>query len=144
VGTPQIATGAVGNAALANGWVSEGKIANGAVSRAKLTADAQLPAVVVRRSAVVDVPGGSGAIGTATASCQPGERATGGGVLPVSGPTSLVLAVGDGPVPDGDGNVPAGWQGFVRNGDMGTAQMVAYAICAPRRLRRLAGRAPGV
>jgi hypothetical protein len=110
--------------------VSEGKIANGAVSRAKLTADAQLPAVVVRRSAVVDVPGGSGAIGTATASCQPGERATGGGVLPVSGPTSLVLAVGDGPVPGGDGNVPAGWQGFVRNGDMGTAQMVAYAICA--------------
>jgi trimeric autotransporter adhesin len=79
IGTPQIAAGAVGNAALANGAVSEGKMANGAVTRAKLAADAQLPALAVRRSAPVDVPNGT--VGSATASCQPGERATGGGAL---------------------------------------------------------------
>jgi hypothetical protein len=128
VGTPQIAAGAVANAAIANGAVTEGRIANGAVSRAKLTADAQLPAVVVRRSAPVGVPNGT--IGTATASCQPGERATGGGALPASAPTALTFALGDGPVPSGDGDVPTGWVGYLLNNDMGTAQLVAYAVCA--------------
>ena len=69
VGTPQLAAGAVGNAALANGSISEAKIANGAVSRSKLASDAQIPALVVRRSAPVDVP--NGMVVTATASCRP-------------------------------------------------------------------------
>lgn len=129
VGSQQLATGAVGAAALANGSVGEGKIANGAVSRAKLTADAQLPSVVVRRSAAVDVPNGT--VGTATASCQPGERATGGGALPASAPVNgLVAVLGDGPVPNGDGDVPTGWQAYMVNGDMGTPQLIAYAVCA--------------
>lgn len=128
VGTPQIAAGAVVNATIANGAVSEGKIANGAVSRAKLTADAQLPAVVVRRSAAVGVPNGT--VGSATATCQPGERATGGGALPASAPTALTFVIGGGPVPSGDGDVPTGWVGYLVNNDMGTAQLTAYAVCA--------------
>ncbi len=130
IGTPQIAAGAVVNAAIANGAVSEGKIANGAVSRAKLTADALLPSLVVRRSAPVVVPNGT--VGTATATCQPGERATGGGALPVTPPTQEILPLGGAPLPNGDGDVPTAWQGFVINSSMSATpvQMVAFAICA--------------
>lgn len=128
IGTPQIAAGAVANSSLANGSVSDGKIVNGAVSRAKLAADAQLPVLAVRRSAPVDVPNGT--VGTATATCQPGERATGGGALPASPPTAITFVLGGAPVPSGDGDVPTAWVAYLLNNDMGTAQLVAYAICA--------------
>ena len=56
-------------------------------------------------------------------------------------PASLLRVMGDGPVPSEDGAVPTGWQGFVFDGDMGTPQVIAYAICA-RAPGEAAGRAP--
>ncbi len=73
---------------------------------------------------------GLSTLGAATASCQPGERATGGGALPLAPPSAEVVPAGGAPVPNGEGDVPTGWQGFVFNGSMGAVQMVAYAICA--------------
>ncbi|MGD9571552.1 MAG: hypothetical protein AB7V62_06715 [Thermoleophilia bacterium] len=128
VGSPQIADGAVGNPELAVGAVTDVKIAPGTISRARLAADAQVPLTTVRRSAVVGV--GTGTIGTATASCLPGERATGGGSAPAAPTSGVLYPVGGYPVPNGDGDVPTAWTGFVVNNSGAPQSMVAFVVCA--------------
>lgn len=128
----EIADGAVATADLPAGAVTEPKIAAGSVTRGKLTADAQVPITVVRRSAVIQVP--IGTVGTATAACAPGERLTGGGAAPDGvAPSAVFYPAGGIPLPNGDGETPTQWQGFLVNEPTsGSAVgMVAFAICAP-------------
>ena len=113
----------LGTEGIADGAVTAAKLAEGAVN------------VVMREGATVSIDQGS--FGSATASCKPGERATGGGVFnessvyfmsvtssyPTPNPTS--------PPPTGDGKVPTGWRVWVANNTPTPAPQPinAYVIC---------------
>ncbi len=129
VRAPDIGPAAVGSAQLAPGAVTEGAIAPGAVTRGRIAPEAQVPLTTVRRSAVVVAAPGT--VGTAIAACAPGERLTGGGAGPAdTSPTPELHGAGGIPVPNGDGDVPSQWQGFVLNAGVAPQAIVAYAICA--------------
>jgi hypothetical protein len=89
--------------------------------------------VVVRAGAPVNIlAGGQQSV---TVSCQPGERAVGGGVGPPLGTTSdLARIIYSLPLSSGgnanDGDVPDGWNGRVFNGHVDTRTFVARVICA--------------
>jgi hypothetical protein len=75
--------------------------------------------------------------GTATASCLPGERATGGGVynesnvLVVQITSSYPLPNPTSPPATGNGQVPTGWRIWARNDSATTNYTVnAYVLCA--------------
>jgi hypothetical protein len=82
---------------------------------------------------------------TGTANCSPGEKATGGGVIPAA-PNSNVYfpsVVASYPLPNpstntttpGNGITPTGWQVWVADNDQKigpapTITMIPYVICA--------------
>jgi hypothetical protein len=90
--------------------------------------------VVMRQGADAVIPASS--FGVATASCQSGERATGGGVYneanvsalhvtssyPTPNPTS--------PPATGNGQVPTGWRVWLANSIATPYTVQAYVICA--------------
>jgi hypothetical protein len=91
--------------------------------------------VVMRQGAAVVVSAGSFA--KAEASCNAGERATGGGLynedqvflprITSSYPTPNSTS----PPPTGDGQVPTGWRVWVSNmGNTSSITVYAYVICA--------------
>jgi hypothetical protein len=86
--------------------------------------------VVVRTGAVTVLPENSNT--TATASCQPGERATGGGWFMPPGTSSIETHVRDfGPTPET--GTPTGWQALVLNqaGGQTTNQNIQiFVVCA--------------
>lgn len=127
VGGVQIADGSVLGVELGAGAVTEAKIANATVSRAKLTADALLPQVAVRRSALVNIPANS--VGTVTATCATGERLSGGGATPSSGPVVDEVVISGLPSPNNDGDVPVAWVATVDNNTAAAQPVVAFAIC---------------
>lgn len=65
------------------------------------------------------------------ASCQPGEVATGGGVLTVGNAGGIPAMKASRPEPDTAGATPTGWRVTVANiADTGTITATAYVVCA--------------
>jgi hypothetical protein len=85
--------------------------------------------VVVRTAEVTVENGKNGAV---TASCEPGERATGGGVETGAGNFKNVWSPipGGKPVPAEAGVTPTGWRGFWFNESGVTDTFHVYAVCA--------------
>jgi hypothetical protein len=85
--------------------------------------------VVVRTAEVTVEDGKSGAV---TAACEPGERATGGGVETGTGSFKNVSSPipGGKPVPAEAGVTPTGWRGFWLNESGVTDTFHVYAVCA--------------
>jgi hypothetical protein len=134
----QIATGAVTSTEVKNGSLKAGDF--GSASRAKLKGpkgdkgDAGATNVVMRQGATVAVAGTNFA--SATADCQSGERATGGGVYNESN-VSVLAVTSSYPTPNptsppatGNGKVPTGWRVWVRNNGATPYEVNAYVICA--------------
>ena len=82
--------------------------------------------VVVRQGAVASVA--NGATGSVTASCNPGERATGGGNS-ISGLAGWQV-IESFPTPGTTGSTPTGWRVDALNGTGATNNLVAIVICA--------------
>jgi hypothetical protein len=134
----QIATGAVTSAEVKNGSLKSGDF--NSASRAKLKGPkgdkgaAGATNVVMRQGATVSV--GVGAFGSATADCQSGERATGGGVYNEAN-VSVIAISSSYPTPNptsrpptGNGKVPTGWRVWVKNNGTSPYDVEAYVICA--------------
>jgi hypothetical protein len=90
--------------------------------------------VVMRQGATVSV--GIGAFASATANCNSGERATGGGVYNEAN-VSLIAISSSYPTPNptsrpptGNGQVPTGWRVWVKNNGASAYDVEAYVICA--------------
>jgi hypothetical protein len=93
--------------------------------------------VVVRQGTVIVVPGSGPIIRDGSASCQAGERATGGGARIVDEPGSPtayynIVLLASHPTPDVNGAVPSGWFVRARNNNGGSLNgiMTAYVVCA--------------
>jgi hypothetical protein len=89
--------------------------------------------VVVRLGTPVNIPTASQQ--SVTVSCQPGERAVGGGVGPPLGTTSDLARIiytvpTSGGSNAGDGDVSDGWNARVFNGHPDTRTFVARVVCA--------------
>lgn len=136
VGTKQLKKNAVSTKKIKDDAVTAAKLANNAVTQAKLAngaASGDLN-IVMRHGPSVGVPPSNPT--TAEASCQPGERATGGGVfnkgvqleqIVSSYPTPNPTPPSD---PTGDGASPTGWRVVVTNLDSPyTYPVFAYVIC---------------
>jgi hypothetical protein len=90
--------------------------------------------VVMRQGATVTVT--AGAFSAAAASCNAGERATGGGVYNEAN-VSVIAVTSSYPTPNpasrpptGNGQVPTGWRVWVKNNGTDPYQVEAYVICA--------------
>ncbi|MGB2852189.1 MAG: hypothetical protein WBC01_11035 [Solirubrobacterales bacterium] len=113
----------LGTEDIADGAVTSGKLADGAVN------------VVMRQGATVLIAKES--FGSATASCKPGERATGGGVYNESSVFSMSVTSSY-PTPNpttppatGNGKAPTGWRVWVANRtpSLDPQPVSAYVIC---------------
>ena len=88
------------------------------------------PTSVVVRAAEVTVENGKS--GAATATCEPGERATGGGVETGAGSFANVSSPipGGKPEPAEPGVTPTSWRGVWLNQSGGTDTFHVYVVCA--------------
>jgi hypothetical protein len=121
VTTKKIKDAAVTSTKIANGAITPGKLAKGAVG------------LVMRQGPDTTVP--ANGFAKAEISCNPGERATGGGVYnesnvssdfvtssyPTPNPTSRP--------PTGNGQTPTGWRVWIRDTSGGPQTVNAYVIC---------------
>ena len=82
---------------------------------------------VVRRGTAVNVTAGAG--GQATAQCNPGERATGGG-NDGGGNASVWKVATSTPTPNTNGATPTGWRVDAQNMSGASYFLGAYVICA--------------
>jgi len=151
VGTTQLRKGAVNTKKIAKSAVTSAKVKNGSLQSidfapGQLAAGRQGPKgdkgdpgtngvngvngatnVVVRRGTPVNVTAGAG--GNATAQCNPGERATGGGHA--GGGTADVWKVAASyPTPSTTGATPTGWSVDAQNTTGAAYFLGAYVICA--------------
>jgi hypothetical protein len=83
--------------------------------------------VVVRQGLLISVP--AGGVGLATAQCNPGERATGGGNS-ISGSASTWKVGESFPTPGTAGATPTGWRVDAQNTSGGAQNLVAIVICS--------------
>lgn len=138
VGREQLRNGAVGNLHVRDGAITSGKLKSGAVTsakvrdgslRAKDLAAGVLPAApttTVRQvSGELVAPGGVGAV---SASCEKGERATGGGGGFAGPPTTNDKVVDTLPV--GGEQPVVRWRVSLFNGGQQPRTPVAYVLCA--------------
>jgi hypothetical protein len=128
----------VGQAALRNGAVGSSQLKRNAVDASKvrdhtLTAKdlkaGVLPAAgtsVVRKQS--GEPVAAGAVGAVSASCQAGERATGGGGGFAGPPTTNDKVTET--IPVGDEPLPVRWRISLFNGGASPRTPVAYVLCA--------------
>lgn len=132
IGSKQLKKGAVSTKKIKDDAVTAAKIANNAVTGAKLASGAV--GVVMRQGPPVTITDSAGRL---DANCQPGERATGGGVFNETQVGSLVLTSSY-PLPNptsppstGDGKTPTGWRVWMKNNTPGTPPLTvnAYVIC---------------
>jgi hypothetical protein len=136
VGQKQLRNGAVGNLALRDGAVTQGKlhadavtsraIRNGAVKAADL-AQGVLPAATSSVHQVSGDPIAPGAVGAASAACDPGERATGGGGG-FAGPAVTNDKMVDS-IPVGAERPLIRWRVSLFNGGTAPRTPVAYVLC---------------
>jgi hypothetical protein len=86
--------------------------------------------VVIRDSAGVDVADGDD--GFDSVACDPGEKATGGGVFATDG-TNIIntdTAVNESDATVDSNDHPTGWEGGIHNASGGSVTLVVEAICA--------------
>jgi hypothetical protein len=136
VGQKQLRNGSVGNLQLRDKAVTAGKlhkdavtgnaIQNGAVKSADL-AKGILPAAASSAHQVSGDPIAPGAVGAATASCDPGQRATGGGGG-FAGPAVTNDKMVDS-IPVGDERPIVRWRVSLFNGGTQPRTPVAYVLC---------------
>ena len=131
VGTKQLKKNAVSTLKIKNDAVTAAKIANNAVTGAKIANGAV--GVVMRQGPDTTVSANNFA--KAEVSCNPGERATGGGVFNESN-VSSVFVTSSYPTPNpttrpptGNGQTPTGWRVWVRDTSGGQQIVNAYVIC---------------
>jgi hypothetical protein len=131
----QIAAGAVTSSEVKNGSLKSGDFNSASLAKLKgPKGDPGATNVVMRQGATVSV--GAGAFNSATAACQSGERATGGGVYNESNVSIIAVSSSyptpnpGSPPPTGDGKVPTGWRVWVKNNGAGPYDVNAYVICA--------------
>ena len=128
VGRAQIRNGAVGLATIRSNSVDTTKVIDGSL-RAKDLAKGVLPAAgtsTVRQQSGDAIAAGS--VGAVSATCMPGERATGGGGGFAGPPTPNDNVVDS--IPVGDGPVPLKWRISLFNGGTSARAPVAYVLCA--------------
>src|SRR3954447_6942638 len=136
VGQKQLRNGAVGNLQIRDGAVTKGKlhagavtspaIRNGSVTSADL-AKGILPAAASSVHQASGDPIAPGAVGAASATCDPGQRATGGGGG-FAGPAVTNDKMG-GSIPLGDERPMIGWRVSLFNGGTQPRTPVAYVLC---------------
>jgi hypothetical protein len=73
---------------------------------------------------------GNGSVGEATANCNAGERATGGGPQLWNGADTGNDYLDSMPVPSGTGETPTGWRVVWDNQSGGSDTIHVYAVCA--------------
>jgi hypothetical protein len=126
VGQKQLRNGAVGNLAIRDRAITSGKIRNGEVKAADL-AKGILPAAASTVHQVSGEPIAPGAVGAASASCDPGQRATGGGGG-FAGPAVTNDKMVDS-IPVGDERPVIRWRVSLFNGGTAPRTPVAYVLC---------------
>jgi hypothetical protein len=136
VGQKQLRNGAVGNLQIRDGAVTKGKlhqdavtssaIRNGEVKAADL-AKGVLPAAASTVHQVSGDPVAPGAVGAASASCDAGQRATGGGGG-FAGPAVTNDKMVDS-IPVGDERPVIRWRVTLFNGGTQPRTPVAYVLC---------------
>jgi hypothetical protein len=136
VGQKQLRNGAVGNLQVRDGAITAGKlhkdavtsnaIRNGSVKSADL-AQGILPAATSSVHEVSGDPIAPGAVGAASAACDPGQRATGGGGG-FAGPAVTNDKMVDS-IPVGDERPTIRWRVSLFNGGTQPRTPVAYVLC---------------
>lgn len=136
VGQKQLRNGAVGNLQLRDRSITAGKlhrdavtsnaIRNGAVKSADL-AKGILPAATSTVHQVSGDPVAPGAVGSASAACDPGQRATGGGGG-FAGPAVTNDKMVDS-IPVGNETPAIRWRVTLFNGGTQPRTPVAYVLC---------------
>jgi hypothetical protein len=140
VKAPEIAKNAVRKAEIRASAVATGEVIDGSLRKVDF-AGGQLPAGPPGQSGATNVVMRSGdqasaspdASNESTASCNPGERATGGGFAWTGGSTADFRVIESQPLLSG--GVPTAWQVTVSNADanndnMGSVTFVPRVICA--------------
>jgi hypothetical protein len=126
VGQKQLRNGAVGNLQIRDRAITSGKIRNGEVKAADL-AKGILPAAASTVHQVSGEPIAPGAVGAASAACDPGQRATGGGGG-FAGPAVTNDKMVDS-IPVGDERPVVRWRVSLFNGGTAPRTPVAYVLC---------------
>jgi hypothetical protein len=126
VGQKQLRNGAVGNLAIRDRAITSSKIRNGEVKAADL-AKGILPAAASTVHQVSGEPIAPGAVGAASAACDPGQRATGGGGG-FAGPAVTNDKMVDS-IPVGDERPVVRWRVSLFNGGTAPRTPVAYVLC---------------
>jgi hypothetical protein len=126
VGQKQLRNGSVGNLQLRDQSITSGKIRNGEVKSADL-AKGILPAAASTVHQVSGEPIAPGAVGAASAACDPGQRATGGGGG-FAGPAVTNDKMVDS-IPVGEERPVVRWRVSLFNGGTAPRTPVAYVLC---------------
>lgn len=136
VGQAQLRNGAVGNLQIRDGAITKSKLRADAVSSAAIR-DGSIQAVDVAASArfaatstvhqVSGDPIEPGAVGAVSATCDPGQRASGGGGGFAGPPVTNDKMVDS--IPVGDERPIVRWRVSLFNGGTAPRTPVAYVIC---------------
>jgi hypothetical protein len=136
VGQKQLRNGSVGNLQVRDKAITQGKLADGAVTsralrdgavKAQDIAKGILPAAASTVHQVSGDPIAPGAVGAASAACDPGQRATGGGGG-FAGPAVTNDKMVDS-IPVGDERPVVRWRVSLFNGGTAPRTPVAYVLC---------------
>jgi hypothetical protein len=136
VGQAQLRNGAVGNLQIRDGAITKGKLHTGAVSGVAIrngsieAKDIAKSAQTAATSSVHQASGdpiAPGAVGAVSATCDPGERATGGGGG-FAGPAVTNDKMVDS-IPVGDERPILRWRVSLFNGGTAPRTPVAYVLC---------------
>ncbi|MGZ4199603.1 MAG: hypothetical protein ACXVP1_05405 [Thermoleophilia bacterium] len=138
VGRAQLRDGAVGNLQIRDAAITTGKLRDGAVTGAKvrngslhqadLAKGVLPPPQTTTLRQVSGDPVAPGAVGAVSASCDAGERATGGGGGFAGPPTTNDKVVDSQPV--GEERPVIRWRVSLFNGGTQPRTPVAYVLCA--------------
>jgi len=136
VGQKQLRNGAVGNLQIRDAAITAGKLHTGAVTSRAVTDGSLQPkdlAASARTAATSTLhqtsgdPVAPGAVGSVSASCDPGQRATGGGGG-FAGPAVTNDKMVDS-IPVGDERPIVRWRVSLFNGGTAPRTPVAYVLC---------------
>ncbi len=132
IGSKQLKKNAVSTKKIKNNAVTSAKIANNAVTGAKL-ANGAVGVVMRQGPPVTFAPNDAKHV---DANCNPGERATGGGVYNEAQVGTLVVTSSyptpnpTSPPSTGDGTTPTGWRVWLKNNTAGSSYTInGYVVC---------------
>jgi hypothetical protein len=136
VGREQLRNGAVGNLQIRDGAITRSKLHSGSISsaaiadgsiQAKDLGKGVLPAAASTMKQVSGDPVAPAAVGAVSASCDPGQRATGGGGGFAGPPVTNDKLVDS--IPVGDERPIVRWRISLFNGGTEPRTPVAYVLC---------------